>query len=236
MFSKFLPERQSWHDIHAWAWEDNYRSDFKISLSLFFVRFISYMWVHCRCLQTHLKRALDPHYRWLWATMWWLGIELRTSGRTVSALYHWAISPAQDSVSLNKQKVIHNFYFYFCPLYPIELCSFSMCNLLYTYIKLTVLSRAWWRTPLIPALGRQRQADFWVRGLPGLQSESQDSQSYSAEPGVVAHAFNPSTWEAEAGRFLSSRPAWSTKWVPGQPELHRETLSWKTKKKKKATS
>jgi hypothetical protein len=32
-------------------------------------------------------------------------------------------------------------------------------------------------------------------------------------PGVVAHGFNPSTWEAktEAGRFLSSRPAWSTK-------------------------
>jgi hypothetical protein len=30
---------------------------------------------------------------------------------------------------------------------------------------------------------------------------------------------------AEAGRFLSSMPAWSTKWVPGQPGLHRETLS-----------
>jgi hypothetical protein len=29
--------------------------------------------------------------------------------------------------------------------------------------------------------------------------------------GVVAHAFNPSTLEAEAGGFLSSRPAWSTK-------------------------
>ena len=30
---------------------------------------------------------------------------------------------------------------------------------------------------------------------------------------VVAHAFNPSTWEAEAeaGVFLSLRPAWSTK-------------------------
>jgi hypothetical protein len=27
---------------------------------------------------------------------------------------------------------------------------------------------------------------------------------------VVAHAFNPSTWEAETGRFLSLRPAWST--------------------------
>ena len=28
--------------------------------------------------------------------------------------------------------------------------------------------------------------------------------------GVVAHTFNPSTWEAEAGGFLSLRPAWST--------------------------
>jgi hypothetical protein len=27
---------------------------------------------------------------------------------------------------------------------------------------------------------------------------------------VVVHAFNPSTWEAEAGGFLSSRPTWST--------------------------
>jgi hypothetical protein len=27
---------------------------------------------------------------------------------------------------------------------------------------------------------------------------------------VVAHAFNPSTWEAEVGRLLSLRPAWST--------------------------
>jgi hypothetical protein len=27
---------------------------------------------------------------------------------------------------------------------------------------------------------------------------------------VVVHAFNPSTWEAEARILLSSRPAWST--------------------------
>jgi hypothetical protein len=53
------------------------------------------------------------------------------------------------------------------------------------------------------------------------------------EPGVVTHAFNPSTREAEAGGFLSSRPAWSTDRVPGQPGLHRETLSRKTNKKKK---
>jgi hypothetical protein len=36
--------------------------------------------------------------------------------------------------------------------------------------------------PLISALGRQRQADFWVRGQPGLQSEFQDSQGYTEKP------------------------------------------------------
>jgi hypothetical protein len=40
--------------------------------------------------------------------------------------------------------------------------------------------------------------------------------------------------EAEPGRSLSSRPAWSTQWVPGQPGLHRETLSWRKKNKKKS--
>ena len=36
------------------------------------------------------------------------------------------------------------------------------------------------------------------------------SQELEKLLGVVAHAFNPSTWEAEASEFLSSRPAWST--------------------------
>jgi hypothetical protein len=35
--------------------------------------------------------------------------------------------------------------------------------------------------------------------------------SLQIAPGVVAHAFNPSTWEAEADGFLSLRLAWSTK-------------------------
>jgi hypothetical protein len=58
----------------------------------------------------------------------------------------------------------------------------------------------------------------------------------------VAHAFNPSTWEAEAGRFLSSRPAWSTsKFQDSQsytekPCLEKEketTTTTKTKKPNK---
>jgi hypothetical protein len=43
-------------------------------------------------------------------------------------------------------------------------------------------SWAWWCTPLVPALGRQRQANFWVQGQPGLQSEFQDSQGYTEKP------------------------------------------------------
>ena len=38
--------------------------------------------------------------------------------------------------------------------------------------------RAWWCMPLIPALRRQRQLDFWVLCQPGLHSEFQDSQGY----------------------------------------------------------
>jgi hypothetical protein len=49
---------------------------------------------------------------------------------------------------------------------------------------------------------------------------------------MVVHAFNPSTWEAEAGKFLSLRPAWSTELVPGQPGLYRETLVLKKQKNK----
>jgi hypothetical protein len=43
---------------------------------------------------------------------------------------------------------------------------------------------------------------------------------------VMEHAFNISTWEAEAGGFLSLRPAWSTKFQD------RETLSQKKKNPK----
>jgi hypothetical protein len=46
-----------------------------------------------------------------------------------------------------------------------------------------------------------------------LETKLQSSSKTVAMPGVVAHAFNPSIREAEAeaGGFLSSRTAWSTK-------------------------
>ena len=48
--------------------------------------------------------------------------------------------------------------------------------------------------------------------------------------GVMLQAFNPNTWETEAGRRL--RPAWLIKQVLGEPRLHRETFLWKTYKKR----
>jgi hypothetical protein len=62
-------------------------------------------------------------------------------------------------------------------------------------------------------------------------------QKYKSSWAVVAHAFNPSTWEAETGGFLSLRPlrpAWSTEWVPEQQVLHKEKQTKKKKKKDKS--
>ena len=40
------------------------------------------------------EESIRLNYKWSQATMWVLGIELRTSGRAPNALNHWAISPA----------------------------------------------------------------------------------------------------------------------------------------------
>jgi hypothetical protein len=42
------------------------------------------------------------------------------------------------------------------------------------------------------------------------QDRKMNEKEWKTQPGMVAHAFNPSTWEVEAGGFLSSRPVWST--------------------------
>ncbi|EDK96865.1 mCG1031692 [Mus musculus] len=48
----------------------------------------------------------------------------------------------------------------------------------------------------------------------GTSKSAQDTSISSFQhkdlSGMVVHAFNPSTWEAEADGSLSSRPAWST--------------------------
>jgi hypothetical protein len=110
-----------------------------------------------------------------------------------------------------------------------------------------------WHTPLIPALGRQRQVDFWVQSQPGLQSEFQNSQDYTEKPCLKKTnknkqtnkqnqsiippkktkkhkphnhkpAFNLSTREAEANES-EFLSVYSTEKVPGQVGYHLEKLS-----------
>jgi hypothetical protein len=60
--------------------------------------------------------------------------------------------------------------------------------------------------------------------LPTSQKKQKSGQA------MLVHAFNPSTWEAETDGSLSSRPVWSSEQVPGQPGLHRETLTQEKRK------
>jgi hypothetical protein len=80
--------------------------------------------------------------------------------------------------------------------------------------------------------GHEPKYNFPLSAFP--QTLCQNGRKARSRWAVVAHTFNPSTWEAEAGEFLSWRPAWSTGWVPGQPGLHRETLSPRPPQKKKS--
>jgi hypothetical protein len=52
--------------------------------------------------------------------------------------------------------------------------------------------------------------EFYIRKYRGLKIVYLFILKYEHLPGVVVYAFNPSTREAEAGGFLSLRPAWST--------------------------
>jgi hypothetical protein len=80
-------------------------------------------------------------------------------------------------------------------------------------------------------LKKQQQKDAFILQMNRMH-EKHDTHYYSLKENIIhscmhtyiegggadsinvqkkMHAFNPSTWEAEAGGFLSSRPAWSTK-------------------------
>jgi hypothetical protein len=61
----------------------------------------------------------------------------------------------------------------------------------------------WWRRPLIPALGRQRQVDFWVWGQPSLQSEFQDSQGYTEKPCLKKKKKKKKKQEYESGKEVT---------------------------------
>ena len=70
----------------------------------------------------------------------------------------------------------------FTVLVSVKLCALKDIRLLNIIFNESSQEHQMLSTPLIPALRRQRQADFGVRGQPGLQSEFQDSQGYKEKP------------------------------------------------------
>jgi hypothetical protein len=58
-------------------------------------------------------------------------------------------------------------------------------------------------------------------------------KNLNSQLGVVA--FNPSTWEAEAGEFLSLRPAWSTEFQDSHGYTEKPCLQ-KSKQTNKQTN
>jgi hypothetical protein len=77
---------------------------------------------------------------------------------------------------------------------------------------MSLIHWASWCTPLISALRMQRQADLceFKAILVYKASLGQPRLFYTDKPcfkKTVVHAFNPSTWKAEVGEFLSSRLA-----------------------------
>jgi hypothetical protein len=82
-----------------------------------------------------------------------------------------------------------------CPLLVCQkTATLYLCIIINKSLKKNKRAGKWWCTPILPALGRQRQVDFWVRGQPGLQSEFQDSQGYTEKPCLKKTKNNKKNW------------------------------------------
>ena len=65
-----------------------------VILSTFLKKHLFNVYEYTVSIFRHTREGIRSHCRWLWVTMWLLGIELRAAGRAIIALYQWAISPA----------------------------------------------------------------------------------------------------------------------------------------------
>jgi hypothetical protein len=149
------------------------------------------------------EEGTRPHYRWLWATMRLLEIELRTSGRAVGALNLWAISPALDqllcrllrSIFYLNQSKVREIESILWPPVPRRACLGSLllfyicdrsCNeVTWTSWKVVIWFVLFFRINIIHA------AHFFFL-----------FKSLFSGPEVVVCTFNPNTPDVEAGRFL----------------------------------
>jgi hypothetical protein len=72
---------------HGWRFLVFVFGDLLLFLFFFFFKYLFYVSILSLSSDTP-EEGIGLHYRWLRATMWFLGIELRISRRVVSALNH----------------------------------------------------------------------------------------------------------------------------------------------------
>jgi hypothetical protein len=102
----------------------------------------------------------------------------------------------------------------YSPLYYKDTCSTMFLAALFIILKS-------WKQPRCPSTEEWIQKMWYIYTMEYYSAitKKKDIMNFTIKwlqleniilPGVMEHAFNPSTWEAEAGGFLSSRPAWFT--------------------------
>lgn len=122
-FTEWGKHKMRWATDLGWSWWPTLKAELEkfkklrqdiYMLFLIFIIFMSvcYFWTSKRNLKTTLKSfsyyiyiwvlclnasqrfALQNHYRWLWATTWFLGVELKMSGKAANSLNCWVFSSA----------------------------------------------------------------------------------------------------------------------------------------------
>lgn len=136
-----------------------------------------------------MKRPSDPLELWtsrqLWASTWLLRTRLEFSRRAVSALDHWAISPAPEEWLLTLSLLI-TLYF---PSHLRTLLFYSL-----------PAKRMWVTTGI--RFGPSGRGQWLVvehlSSMPNFWAPQKPDDSGSGSWEVVAHTFNPSCRRAEA--------------------------------------
>ena len=126
----------------------NFRTSLYLRTYAFYIKnlittiFLKKIFIYLLCIQYSVylyacktEEGSRPHYRWLWASMLLVGIELKTFGGTGNALKHWAISPALITTIFKLVKVcvilyLDNDSFVFLPNYTLGYLQF--CFKFYT--------------------------------------------------------------------------------------------------------
>ena len=118
-----------------------------LSQSVFYFYFFLKIYLLCiQCFARIPEEGTRSHYRWLWANMWLLGIELRSSGRAARLLNYWAVSPAPNQFFKIITGTIHSWRLLYFPI--IWSSSFSHSEM-YFFVSLVILLCSWYKNSLL---------------------------------------------------------------------------------------